>query len=297
MPSILETIHGSEARSSNLWVLYWRQHSKLQPAKRTCRSCLKKLERPWKQDVKLSTFLGLVHGVHGFRFLWCGAKWSQVWKGRYWRYKMLKFSLLEWGYPQIIHFRLAFSEKPAGLAPWLRGGNPPSSLVTWRSPPNQASSWACRCCPLISCLAKITMDDQDQHRKWLVETCIDTIPEWYRLMDVYSMEFPTLLLFTLMLTVWSARRPSDFAPVILPINSGVKTWQANAFACLGSRNCRFLWAPWSLGTMRSMAGKGSSGSVLTGKQICQAVYGAVFKELGEVDGVSSPLVILSVGPQ
>lgn len=52
---------------------------------------------------------------------------------------------------------------------------------------------------------------------------------------------------------------------------------------------------------------GCSGSVLTGKQICQAVYGAVFKELGDGDGVDgmdgdsagtvSPLVILSVGPQ
>ena len=43
--------------------------------------------------------------------------------------------------------------------------------------------------------------------------------------------------------------------------------------------------------------RGCSGTVLTGKQICQAVYGAVFKELGEVDGASSPLVILSVGLQ
>lgn len=43
--------------------------------------------------------------------------------------------------------------------------------------------------------------------------------------------------------------------------------------------------------------KGCSGTVLTGKQISQAVYGAVFKELGEEDGKSSPLVILSVGPQ
>ena len=42
---------------------------------------------------------------------------------------------------------------------------------------------------------------------------------------------------------------------------------------------------------------GSSGTVLTGKQICQAVYGAVFKVLGEVEGKQPFLVILSVGQQ
>jgi len=43
---------------------------------------------------------------------------------------------------------------------------------------------------------------------------------------------------------------------------------------------------------------GTSGSALTGKQLCQAVYRAVFQELGTAsDAASSPLIVLAVGPQ
>ena len=58
----------------------------------------------------------------------------------------------------------------------------------------------------------------------------------------------------------------------------------------------------SMGTVITSDGaehgwSGTSGSGITGQQLCQSVYRAVFEELGGAEGEGSPLIVVSLGPQ